>query len=801
MATFSNGESGFSVRTKINDVLQHMDGTAGTLVVNEAGADVDFRVESDTNANAIYMDGATGNVGLGTGTPAVALHTVGRIRAQKVGTTGAYIQLSAEELTSGYASDIVLNDTGLTFRVGSSFRGFVFDQNGSERMRITDTGNVAIGSTTTSGARLRVSGVDNSFIALINGASFGVRIGSTAGVGANIDAVDVTGVASFQPMSLGGSIVAMQTTGAERMRIDSAGNVGINTVSPVNRLQIVSTPPSAVPAAGASGHQLGVGTTPYGVAVGALSDGTGYIQATRWDGTATNYNLLLQPNGSNVGIGTATPSTRLDIDAGLLRFADGWGPVWGTGANQPYISGSRASNFLNFGVSGSERMRIDNLGNVGIGTSSPTARLDVAAISPVIRANATGGGTPTLSLFSSGVADWNLRGGGSLAFFQDTTERMRLDSAGNIGIGITPTTGGYGRSIEFSAGAPASGALTVQSIDANNSPINLTANAYSSGPGAFRYFSSTASATRYEQVAGQHRWFNAPIGTAGNVITFTQAMTLDASGRLGIGVTSPTANLQIGGVAGGDRTFQMGSSGATRGVLSTSGSGTFSIGATNDSTAGSLVFQSGGALAERMRINELGDVGIGTNSPANFGAGYTNVVVFGSGGGVFQARSGGAGLVDFRMQADTTALLDVNSNHALVFRTNAVERMRLDTSGNLLVGTTVTTGAASNTAFVTSGGYRTAAGGVSTTSGVAATAFSITAGNRGRYDIVAMINNSGDASLNSSFATVVWDGSTGRIVANNGTNLTITLSGSNVQVTQSSGSAQTVNWSFARIVS
>ena len=60
MATFNNGESGSSVRTKINNVLQHADGTASELVINDAGADVNFRVESDTNANALFVDGGTG---------------------------------------------------------------------------------------------------------------------------------------------------------------------------------------------------------------------------------------------------------------------------------------------------------------------------------------------------------------------------------------------------------------------------------------------------------------------------------------------------------------------------------------------------------------------------------------------------------------------------------------------------------------------------------------------------------------------------------------------------------------------
>jgi hypothetical protein len=129
-----------------------------------------------------------------------------------------------------------------------------------------------------------------------------------------------------------------------------------------------------------------------------------------------------------------------------------------------------------------------------------------------------------------------------------------------------------------------------------------------------------------------------------------------------------------------------------------------------------------------------------------------------------------------------------------------VERARIDSSGNLLVGTTALGGSSSNAALIIGGGIRTAAGFLSSiASGTATTAFSITAANRGRYEVVAMIANSGDASIYSAISTVIWDGTTGRAVSNNGTLFTITLSGSNVQVTQISGSAQDVYWSFQRI--
>jgi hypothetical protein len=105
------------------------------------------------------------------------------------------------------------------------------------------------------------------------------------------------------------------------------------------------------------------------------------------------------------------------------------------------------------------------------------------------------------------------------------TERMRLDASGNIGIGVTPQAWST-RALEILGG------VAISSVTG----LDFTLNAYYNAGWLYR---STGAATRYEQASGQHRWYNAPSGTAGNVISFTQAMTLDASGRLMVGTTSP----------------------------------------------------------------------------------------------------------------------------------------------------------------------------------------------------------------------------------------------------------------------
>jgi hypothetical protein len=112
---------------------------------------------------------------------------------------------------------------------------------------------------------------------------------------------------------------------------------------------------------------------------------------------------------------------------------------------------------------------------------------------------------------------------------------MRLDSSGNLGLGVTPS------------------AWTRKAIQIGDAASGYFVSNVRTGLGANIFFQSgnkyieSRSALLYSQDAdaGVHAWYNAAAGTAGNAITFTQAMTLDASGNLGIGTTSPTALLDV----------------------------------------------------------------------------------------------------------------------------------------------------------------------------------------------------------------------------------------------------------------
>jgi hypothetical protein len=123
-----------------------------------------------------------------------------------------------------------------------------------------------------------------------------------------------------------------------------------------------------------------------------------------------------------------------------------------------------------------------------------------------------------------------------VTFFTNNTERMRLDSSGNLGLGVTPsawyTASGDVRGFDVSTkGAFWSGS----GVDAG-----VLGNAYFSTGFDFKY-KTTAAATRYDQLSGAHAWYTAPSGTAGNAISFTQALTLTAAPNLKLGGTADRA--------------------------------------------------------------------------------------------------------------------------------------------------------------------------------------------------------------------------------------------------------------------
>jgi hypothetical protein len=138
------------------------------------------------------------------------------------------------------------------------------------------------------------------------------------------------------------------------------------------------------------------------------------------------------------------------------------------------------------------------------------------------------------SLNSTGVAS-----SGSLVLQTNgTTSAVTVDTSQNVGVGVTPSAWGSGRRSLSVAGSTAN-----YFVGANANPTVFGTNSFHDG--SDNKYIANGYANLYLQSSGQHLWYNAASGTAGNAITFTQAMTLDASGNLLVGTTTPVGKLTV----------------------------------------------------------------------------------------------------------------------------------------------------------------------------------------------------------------------------------------------------------------
>ena len=185
---------------------------------------------------------------------------------------------------------------------------------------------------------------------------------------------------------------------------------------------------------------LNAGTSTSGAAISADTTGILQLQSGSTPTTAVTIDA-----SQNVGIGTTSPATKLNVigDLQLSRSATASDAAINFGNNtNNYIYGGNGNNLMAFATNGAERMRMDSSGNVGIGTSSPSQRLDVSGEAQLSYA----GGTNYLYFQSTsnyvgrnttGDIWLNAVGGQAVVFGIGGSEKARVDGNGNLLVGTT----------------------------------------------------------------------------------------------------------------------------------------------------------------------------------------------------------------------------------------------------------------------------------------------------------------------------------------------------------------------------
>jgi Chaperone of endosialidase len=175
-------------------------------------------------------------------------------------------------------------------------------EQGEVAVNVTDK-KVWVGNAATSPVQLLGTGADGSLSTL------------TVGAGTvSAPAITTTGDTNTGIYFPSADTIAFSEGNSEVMRITSDGLVGIGTSSPNAKLFVAATVGASIPSLGAPSSHLAVGNgNNFGTMIGTISNGVGYIQQQRFDGTATAYALSLQPNGGDVGIGTSSPSQKLHV--------------------------------------------------------------------------------------------------------------------------------------------------------------------------------------------------------------------------------------------------------------------------------------------------------------------------------------------------------------------------------------------------------------------------------------------------------------------------------------------------------
>ena len=545
-------------------------GFAGTV----ANPNIAASITLQTTVNGILKGDGTGvsasiitdngtNVGIGTASPTEKLSVNGNAIVGVEGGAGYVFGrrtgniMAGEDVAGSYLFAGINVTAPANLTIGRMNTDTIFQTNGGlERMRIASGGNVGIG---TSAPLSRIhtyggAGGINAIFESSTAADTRIEMKNNATRAGYLywDANEVRTLADTSR-----SITSF-TGGAERMRISATGDVGIGTTTPAARLHVVNTYTNT------SDLTIVASSSIPGINLRTLSSGrfsimanysaantTGFVVGT---GTANPSTVAMHIDHAtgNVGVGTATPNAALTIGTADPRISfftgDNNYAVYRTGTEMVLSSSGNTRVIATTGVvaisaGGSERMRIDSAGNVGIGTSSPSTRLSVVGDARFTNTANTqvniGGGTgqaqilvegpsatTSFNILHNGAAAYLTQNGGTSGFqFRNTAgdytfftgaghvERMRMLADGKLGIGMTPTY-----------------KLDIQDASASSGIVARFKNSGSTGA-AIQLFQDTVGSAIIGLPAGSTS-LRFTVGTA------TEALVLDLNGNAGIGTSS-----------------------------------------------------------------------------------------------------------------------------------------------------------------------------------------------------------------------------------------------------------------------